>query len=95
MNLYISQDTYDEVERLVEQALVVPSKKAAKPYVDRLDFLQRCGNYGGPTNNIFSELVSSVKSASGSISDKERLRSFAEQDLLKLQWQIEKKDDGC
>lgn len=95
MNLYISQDTYDEVENLVEQALMVSSKKAAKPYIDRLDFLHRCGNYGGSTNNIFSELVSSVKSASGRISDKERLRSFVVRALYKLQGQIEKKDDEC
>lgn len=90
MNLYISQDTYDEVERLVKQALEVPSKDAAKPYVDRLDFLRRCGNYGGATNNIFSELVSSVKRASGRVSDKERLCYFARQDLYKLQGQIER-----
>lgn len=90
MNLYISQDTYDEVENLVEQALMASSKKAAKPYVDRLDFLQRCGNYRGSTNHIFSELVSSVKRASGRVSDKERLCYFARQDLYKLQGQIER-----
>lgn len=95
MNFNISQATYDEVKDLVDKALTASSKAAAKKYIDRLDFLQRFGNYGGATNNIFSELVSSVKSASGSVSDKERLRSFAEQDLLKLQWQIEKKEDGC
>ena len=49
MNLYISQDTYDEVERLVEQALEAPSKNTAKPYVDRLNFLEGCENYGGYT----------------------------------------------
>ena len=90
MNLYISQDTYDEVERLVKQVLEAPSKNAAKPYVDRLDFLRGCGNYGGATNHIFSELVSSVKSASGRVSDKERLCYFARQDLYKLQGQIER-----
>lgn len=95
MNFNISQATYDEVKDLVDKALTASSKAAAKKYIDRLDFLQRCGNYGGATNNIFSELVSSVKSASGSVSDKERLRSFAKQDLYKLQGQIEKKDGGC
>ena len=90
MNLYISQDTYDEVERLVEQALEAPSKNAAKPYVDQLDFLEESGNYGGYTKCIFSELVSSVKRASGSVSDKERLCYFARQDLYKLQGQIER-----
>ena len=90
MNLYISQDTYDEVERLVKQVLAAPSKNAAKPYVDRLDFLQRCGDYGGYTNVVFSELVSSVKSASGRVSDKERLCYFARQDLYKLQGQIKR-----
>ena len=90
MNLYISQDTYDEVERLVEQALEAPSKNAAKPYVDQLDFLEGCENYGGYTKCIFSELVSSVKRATGSVSDKERLCYFARQDLYKLQGQIER-----
>lgn len=95
MNLYISQDTYDEVKKLVGRALMASSKKAAKPFVDRLDFLRRCGDYGGYTNNVFSDLVASVTSASGSVADKERLCYFAKQDLYKLQGQIEKKDDEC
>lgn len=93
MNLYISQDIYDEIEILVEQALASSSKNQAKSYIDRLDFLRRCGNYGGYTNIVFSELVASVQCASGRVSDKERLCGFARQSLYKLQGQIDKKGD--
>ena len=95
MNFCISQATYDEVKDLVDKALAASSKAAAKKYIDRLDSIWRFGDYFGYVNSIFSDLVASVTRASGSVSDKERLCYFAEQDLYKLQGQIEKKDDGC
>ncbi len=95
MNFSISQATYDEVKDLVDKALMASSKAAAKKYIDQLEAVWRFGDYFGYINSVFSDLLASVKRASGSVADKDRLCYFAEQDLYKLQGQIEKKDGGC
>ena len=95
MKLKVSQDTYDELQRLVDCALAAGSKKAAEPYIKRMTFLHMTGGYGGPANILISEVVSSAERASGRISDKERLCGFAKQSLYKLSDHIGDEDGGC
>lgn len=95
MNFSISQATYDEVKDLVDKALTASSKAAAKKYIDQLDAIWHSGGYFGYINIAFSDLLASVSRASGSVADKDHLCYFAEQDLYKLQGQIEEKNDGC
>lgn len=92
---YIQQDTYDEVCELCNAAITVSSKKEAQKFIDRLNFIHCCGGYTGYTNILLSELVAGVKSASGRVADKERLCSFVQQGLYKLESQIKKEGGGC
>lgn len=92
MKTKISQETFNEIESLVEDALGAPNKKEAARYISRLEFMQRIGGYGGYANVVFVQLIASVKSASGRVSDKERLCGFARQELYKLEGQIGEED---
>ncbi len=93
MKTKISQEDYEEIEYLVDCSLSVASKKDAERYTSRLDFMRRTGGYGGRTNIIFSQLVAATKSASGRVSDKKRLCSFARQELYKLKGQIDEEEN--
>lgn len=93
MKMKISQETFNEIKSLVEDALGAPNKKEAERYISRLDFMRRTGGYGGYANVVFAQFVASVKSASGRVSDKERLCGFAMQELYKLEGQIGKEEN--
>ncbi len=88
MRTAITQDTYDEVSRIVECALSADTKKQAEPFTKHLEFLRSSGGYGGYANCVFGDLIASTKRASGKVADKERLSSFARTDLYKLKSQI-------
>ncbi len=83
----LTQAEYDEIEDLVNRALVVPNKTVAKKYTDRLAFLARW--FEGPAHNIINELCASVKAASGRVADKEHKEYFCKMDLFKLRRFIE------
>lgn len=93
MRTAITQDTYDEVSRIVECALSADTKKQAEPFTKRLEFLRPSGGYGGYANCVFGDLIASTKHASGKVADKERLSSFARADLYKLEGQISNATD--
>ena len=88
MRTAITQDTYDEVSRIVECALSADTKEQAEPFTKRLEFLRSSGGYGGYVNCVLGDLIASTKHASGKVADKERLSSFARTDLYKLEGQI-------
>ena len=94
MKTAITQNTYDEVSRLVECALNADTKKQAEPFTKRLEFLRSPSGYGGYVNCVFGDLISSTKRASGKVADKERLSSFARTDLYKLEGQISNSADS-
>lgn len=79
----LTLDEYKEIEQLVGYALVAPNKKEAQRYIDKIQ-LYGCNLYGS-AGNIFGELVSCVKAASGSVSDKKNQCDFVESTLLKLE----------
>lgn len=86
----ITQADYDKIERLAHCAISAVSKKDAKCYIDRLEFIARSGGYAGSVRNIIGELCSSVSNAAGSVADKSRKSYFVEMDLSKLRDFIEK-----
>jgi len=94
MKTAITQNTYDEVSRLVECALSADTKKQAEPFTKRLEFLRSSGGYEGYVNCVFGDLIASTKRASGKVADKERLSSFARTDLYKLEGQISNSADS-
>ena len=94
MKTAITQNTYDEVSRLVECALSADTKKQAEPFTKRLEFLRSSDGYGGYVNCVLGDLIASTKRASGKVADKERLSSFARTDLYKLKGQISNSADS-
>lgn len=94
MRTAITQDTYDEISRIVECALSADTKKQAESFTKRLEFLRSSGGYEGYANCVFSDLIASTKCASGKVADKETLSSFARTDLYKLKGQIRNSADS-
>ena len=85
MKAYIEKEKYEEIKRLVYCATSAYSKRDAEPYIKRLDFISNCGGYVGSANNILGELVSSVKTAAGSITDKKHWMDYVACNLYKLE----------
>lgn len=84
----ISNEVFCEVSELVDKALSASTKQTAGPYIIKLNSLYRFGAYSGHVNIVFGELVAFVKSASGRVANKERLRDAAMASLCKLQGQV-------
>ena len=78
MEYTITQTEYDKIEHLAHCAVSCTSKKDAKYYIDRLEFIARAGGYAGSVKNIIGELCSSVSNAAGSVADKSRRVYFAD-----------------
>lgn len=85
MKTCIEEDKFEEIKQLVNKAVSASSKKAAEPYIKRLEFISNFGGYVGSANNILGELVASVKTASGNVADKNRYLDFVWCDLYKLE----------
>jgi len=73
-----------EIERLVECAITASSKALAIPYIKRLEFMQESKYLEAYTGYVFSELISSVKTASGQVKEKEHWVSSVKTCLYKL-----------
>ena len=89
MKEYIEKEKYEEIKRLVDCATSACSKRDAAPYIKRLEFISSCGGYIGSANNILGELVSSVKTAAGNVSDKEHWLDYVACSLYKLDNYVE------
>ena len=89
MKYKITQEDYDKIERLAHCAASAVTKKDAKHYIDKLEFIASSGGYAGGLRNIIGELCSSVSNAAGSVADKYRKTYFVEMDLSKLRDFIE------
>lgn len=85
MKTRIEKEKFEGIKQLVEKATSAYSKKSADSYIKRLEFISNSGGYVGSANNILGELVSSVKSASGNVADKNRYLNFVWYDLYKLE----------
>ena len=89
MEYTITQAEYDKIEHLARCAVSCTSKKDAKYYIDKLEFIARAGGYAGSVKNIIGELCGSVSYAAGSVADKSRRVYFVDMDLSKLRDFIE------
>lgn len=88
MQDFITQEEYDEIEKMVMRAVKASNKSEASPYIKSLSFKEN--QFCGYTRCVFSELVSSVQTASGRVADKEQKIGFVYQHLYKLKWSIKK-----
>ena len=79
----LTQNEFDEIKSLVDDALSAPTKKEASAYLQKLKF--KASTFSGTSGNILSELCGSVSAASGQVSDKARKESFCRTDLFKLE----------
>lgn len=80
----LTNEEFNEIEDLVNKAVTSSSKKTAKPYLSRLDFMQRTIPLIGNVRNIFGELVSSTEAATGQVQQKDHWLTVVNQYLYKL-----------
>ena len=80
----LTSEEFAEIETLVLKATTAPNKKTAIPFINRLEFMQRTVDIQPYARLVFSELVSSVKTASGQIREKEHWLYAVNQSLYKL-----------
>lgn len=67
----LTQSEFNRISELVHCALDAPNKKEAERYIQQIPYV--CLYLCGPARNILSELTATTKSASGRVSNKERL----------------------
>ena len=79
----LTQSEFNRISELVHCALDAPNKKEAERYIQQIPYV--CLYLCGPARNILSELTAATKSASGRVSNKERLSYFSKMSLYKLQ----------
>lgn len=89
MKMELTKEEYQEIEKLVNYALSAFRKVDAMPSIRRLESIVSCGGYGGYTNIVLHDLMCSVKNAVGNRTDKKRLVSIVNEDLVKLSMRIE------
>lgn len=81
---------FAEVEKLVDRATSARSKSMARPHIQRLEVLPIGKNVTLPASHVFSDLVCSVKAASGLVRDKEHKIAMVRNDLSKLKRLLDK-----
>jgi len=82
MRYKLQEEEYEKIKELVDYALSASNKAEAKRYIQQLNYAAL--GLQGAANNILQELIASVNTASGQVSDKERKSYFAQMDLYKL-----------
>lgn len=82
MRYKLTQSEFDRISDLVHCALTSPNKREAERFIQQIPYV--CLYLCGSARNILSELIAAAKSASGRVSNKERLSYFAEMSLYKL-----------
>ena len=92
MEYRITEKEYQNIEDLAHRAVSAPSKREAKSFIGQLEFIASFGGYAGSAGNILSALCGYVKSASGSVSDKELYAGFVKNDLIRLRSFVDKED---
>lgn len=97
MKYYLTQEEMDKIEILAEYALSAYNKQDAKTYILQINFLVQ--DIYGASRSILNEMISSVSNATGRVSDKERKKSIARQQIIKAQMlcvkNSETKDGNC
>lgn len=83
MKQTLTQEEYDRINQLVEYALTSQNKKEAQKYINELQSIG-CMLHGN-ARNIFGQMLSYVKNASGMVSDKESKMYFVKMELYKLE----------
>lgn len=87
MEYKLKQSQFDKISDLVNYALNSPNKREAERYIQQIPYV--CLDLCGPARNILSEITAATKSASGRVSNKERLSYYVKMSLYKLQGFIE------
>lgn len=85
MEYRITEKEYQNIEDLAHRAVSAHSKREAKSFIDRLEFIASFGGYAGSAGNILSELCGYVRCASGNVSDKERYADFVKTELFQAE----------
>lgn len=92
MKQKLTKQEYEEIERLVDYALVTPNKKDAQKYINKIKTYEYslCGN----ASYILGELICYVEDASGRVSDKEKRVYSVKSKLYELEsYGVEKEGD--
>lgn len=76
---------FEEIKLLADKAVSANNKKSAKPFINRLDFMQRTLDIEPYKRNVLAELVSYVRAASERVRDKEHWMGAVNQSLFKLE----------
>ena len=76
----LSEKEMDDVCKLVDYALDSYSRDAAKPYLNKLFFMDR-----QLSNTVFSEMVVAVNAAVGNVKDKDNKVKTARELLTKVE----------
>ena len=79
----LTKEEYNEIEKLVKDAMYSPNKKEAQNYIDKIQSYE-IGLYGR-ASIILSELVCYVKDASGRVTNKERRIESVNSKLFELE----------
>jgi len=77
----LSEKEMDEVRMLVDCALDSYSRDVAKPYLNKLIFMDRW-----LSNTVFSEMVAAVNAAVGNVKDKDKKVKIARELLTKVEF---------
>ena len=82
MKTKLTSEEYEEIENLMNYALVAPNKKEAEIYIAKI----RAFGFGlqGNVCNILSELVGYIEAASGRVKDNSHWEDCAKSSLYKL-----------
>lgn len=78
----LTQQEFQKIKQLVDNAIYAPNKKEAQKYITQIQSYRYnlCGN----ADNILSELISYTKSASGRVTDKQHWIGCVENKLYVL-----------
>lgn len=90
---HLSEDEYLKIEELATKALNARTKNDARPFFEKLKFLQQNSHYSERTNIIFAQLVAYVDSGRGQKKDKKNLLDAAQMELYKLHREVRETEE--
>lgn len=79
----LTSEDYESIKELVENALMAPNKRETEVHINKLKYYEN--KLSASSRNIFSELVSYLKTSSGRVPDKENKVKTTMDFLYKVQ----------